>query len=202
MKTLLRSSALATMVTLALSAGISAPAHAQPAPGYESGAAGQAPWVYADQRAAFGVVTRVDSVRAPATASNPGAGALLGGAIGAVIGRQVGGGSNGRAAGTLVGAVVGAIAGHHIEKSQRGDEVQRVSVQLDNGRIVTFDEASGTDLRVGERVRIDNNRVVRVADARDRYDRRRGDRRYEGGRYDDRYNDQRERSADLQSPLV
>ena len=105
-------------------------------------------------------------------------------------------------AGLLVGAVVGAIAGHHIEKSQRGDEVQRVSVQLDNGRIVTFDEASGTDLRVGERVRIDNNRVVRVADARDRYDRRRGDRRYEGGRYDDRYNDRRERSADLQSPLV
>lgn len=196
MKTLLRS----TVLTLALCGGVAVPAFAQPMPHSVPGADDQTPWAQTLPRTPYGVVTRIEAVRVPASARNPGAGALLGGAIGAVIGRQVGGGSNGRAAGTLVGAVVGAIAGHHLEKS-RGADAVRVSVRLDDGRTVAFDEGEGTDLRVGERVRIEHNRVVRVVEGHGHY--RRGD-----GRHDDRndggYGDRLryDRSADLQSPLV
>jgi outer membrane lipoprotein SlyB len=128
----------------------------------EAGAATPAPWGSADARSSYGVVTRIDGGRVAPQDQNPGAGAVLGGAIGAVIGRQIGGSSDARSAATLVGAVVGAIAGHHLEKGRSKDRV-RATVMLDNGQQVTIEEGVDADLRIGERVRIENNRVYRVA---------------------------------------
>lgn len=147
----------------------------------EAGAATPAPWSSADARSSYGVVTRVESAgRIAPQDQNPGAGAVLGGAIGAVIGRQIGGSSDARSAATLVGAVVGAIAGHHLEKGRSKDRV-RATVMLDNGQQVTIEEGVDADLRIGERVRIENNRVYRVAQPQ---------------------SFPRGRGGDLQSPLV
>jgi outer membrane lipoprotein SlyB len=114
---------------------------------------------------AYGVVSAIEPGRKAEV--NGGAGALLGGAIGAVIGRQVAGRGDARTAGTFAGAVAGALIGHHIEKRQasRAGTPARISVQLDRGGVITLEDADIGDLRVGERVRIENNRLVRVARA-------------------------------------
>ena len=113
----------------------------------------------------YGVVTAVEQARSSGGEINGGAGALLGGVIGAVLGRQVGGRGDARTAGTFVGAVAGALIGHQVEKHRsRGESSPtRVSVQLDRGGVITLDGADAADLRVGERVRIENNRIYRVA---------------------------------------
>ena len=114
---------------------------------------------------AYGVVTAVEQARSSGGEINGGASALLGGVIGAVLGRQVGGRGDARTAGTFVGAVAGALIGHQVEKHRGRSEGSpaRVSVQLDRGGVITLDGADAADLRVGERVRIENNRVYRVA---------------------------------------
>ena len=114
---------------------------------------------------AYGVVTAVEQSRSSGGEINGGAGALLGGVIGAVLGRQVGGRGDARTAGTFAGAVAGALIGHQVEKHRsRGESSPtRVSVQLDRGGVITLDGADAADLRVGERVRIENNRIYRVA---------------------------------------
>ena len=58
--------------------------------------------------------------------------------------------------------------GHQIEKQQRGDGKARirVTVALDQGGVVTVDSPDDTtlqDLRPGDRVRVENNRVFRLA---------------------------------------
>ncbi len=113
----------------------------------------------------YGVVTAVEHARSSGGEINGGAGALIGGVIGAVLGRQVGGRGDARTAGTFAGAVAGALIGHQVEKHRgRGESSSaRVSVQLDRGGVITMDGADATDLRVGERVRIENNRIYRVA---------------------------------------
>jgi outer membrane lipoprotein SlyB len=117
------------------------------------------------QNVAFGVVTAIEPARSGGGEINGGAGALLGGVIGAVLGRQVSGRGEARTAGTFAGAVAGALIGHQVEKHRsRGESsTARVSVQLDRGGVVTLDGADIADLRVGERVRIENNRIVRLA---------------------------------------
>lgn len=107
----------------------------------------------------YGVVHSIDTVRAQTQTS--GGGALVGGVVGAVVGRQIGSGS-GRDAGTAVGAVAGAIIGNEIEKNNRGHrDVYRVTVRVDYGGLRSFDYAQLNDLRVGDRVRIENNQLYR-----------------------------------------
>lgn len=106
-----------------------------------------------------GRVQSIDLVRAESQTS--GGGALLGGVIGAVVGRQIGSGS-GRDAGTAVGAVGGAIIGNQIEKNQRGPQsFYRIAILTQSGQMRTFDYAQPGDLRVGDRVRIENNQLYR-----------------------------------------
>ncbi|MGH8858131.1 MAG: glycine zipper 2TM domain-containing protein, partial [Polaromonas sp.] len=89
--------------------------------------------------------------------------AVLGGVAGAVVGHQIGGG-RGRDAATVIGAVGGAVAGHAIEKGQSTTvrETYRVSVQLDNGVFRAYDVPSYGELRIGDRVRIENNLLYRI----------------------------------------
>jgi outer membrane lipoprotein SlyB len=112
------------------------------------------------QYGVVGAINQVDDRRPPGTGS--GAGALIGGVAGAVIGRQFGNSGDGRATGTILGAFGGAILGDHIEREQAGRMIVRVSVNLERGGSRSFDFSSVGDLRVGERVRIENNQLHRL----------------------------------------
>ena len=111
--------------------------------------------------AGLGVVSAIDRVSSQDQLT--GAGAVIGGITGALIGRQFGGSSDGRARGTLFGGVAGLLLGNEIERQRGGlRDMVRVSVQFDNGSVRRFDMGSAGDLRVGDRVRIEDNRVVRM----------------------------------------
>jgi outer membrane lipoprotein SlyB len=107
----------------------------------------------------YGVVQSIDTVRAESQTS--GAGAILGGVIGGVAGHQVDHGARKDLA-TGVGVVVGAIIGNEIEKNSKGArDIYRVTVRVDRGGMRSFDYARLDDLRIGDRVRIENNQLYR-----------------------------------------
>ena len=90
------------------------------------------------------------------------AGAILGAVIGGVIGSQVGGGT-GNAVATGAGVVGGAMIGNEIEKRNKGSqEVYRISVRYDNGRTAQFDYERIDNLRVGDRVKVEDGQVQRL----------------------------------------
>ena len=116
--------------------------------------------------------------------STEGGGALAGAVIGGVIGNQIGRddgrdhrrgrhgrgshheGSGNRAAATVIGAIGGALIGNAIERqSQRDDRGSRsvfhVLVRMENRREQWFELAQPGDLRVGDRVRIENGQLQR-----------------------------------------
>lgn len=110
---------------------------------------------------AFGTISAIDRVNPPGSAG--GSGALIGGAVGAIVGRELGEKAMGRTAATVVGAAAGAMIGNEIERQHGGGkrELVRVSVQLDDGGTRSFDLSSAGDLRVGDRVRVESNRIQR-----------------------------------------
>lgn len=112
----------------------------------------------------YGRVSNVEVLRTQQQASTSGIGAVLGGVAGAAVGSQIGGGS-GRTAATVLGAVGGAVAGNAVEKNrntQPVNETYRVSVQLDNGGTRAYDVPSYGELRIGDRVKIENNQLYRM----------------------------------------
>ena len=115
----------------------------------------------------YGRVSNVEVVQTQEQAkSTGGLGAVLGGVAGAVVGRQIGGGS-GRDIATVVGAVGGAVAGNAIEKNRNTanapvNQTYRVSVQMDNGTMRAYEVPSYGELRIGDRVRIQNNQLYRM----------------------------------------
>lgn len=105
----------------------------------------------------------IDSITVTRSAANTGVGtgAVVGGVVGGLLGSQVGSGS-GRTAATAAGAVAGAMAGHEIQKNRQGErDMYQISVRMDNGDYRTLVQDSITDLRVGNRVRVVDNRVYR-----------------------------------------
>lgn len=113
----------------------------------------------------FGRISNVEIVRMQQPSANSGLGAVIGGVAGAVVGNQIGSGG-GRAGATVIGAVGGAVAGNAIERSRTANanvgESYRISVQLDNGSMRSYDVPSYGDMRIGDRVRIDNGQLSRV----------------------------------------
>ena len=113
----------------------------------------------------YGRVANIEVLRNETQGTTPsGGGALLGGLIGAVVGNSFGGGS-GRAAATAIGAVGGAVLGNSVEARQnspRGYESYRVSVETERGGYRVFDVPNPGDLRIGDRVRIDNGQISRL----------------------------------------
>jgi outer membrane lipoprotein SlyB len=92
-----------------------------------------------------------------------GSGAILGGIIGAVIGRQIGETSAEKNVGTVIGAAAGAAIGHEIEKNARRETGGvRITVTLDDGSTRRFDFQEAGGLRVGDRVRIEGNNLLRI----------------------------------------
>ncbi len=115
----------------------------------------------------YGRVNNVEVLRTQEQAkSTGGLGAVLGGVAGAVVGRQIGGGS-GRDIATVAGAVGGAVAGNAIEKNRNAanapvNQTYRVSVQMDNGTMRAYDVPSYGELRIGDRVKVENNQLYRI----------------------------------------
>ena len=104
----------------------------------------------------FGNVSSIDTVAVAARTSGGGA------VLGAVIGNQVGSGT-GRAVATGAGAVGGGVIGNQIEKhNQNQSDIFRVGVRLDNGRIETFEYQRIDDLRLGDRVKVEDGQLHRV----------------------------------------
>jgi outer membrane lipoprotein SlyB len=92
-----------------------------------------------------------------------GGGAVVGGLVGALVGNQVGSGS-GRTAATVAGGVAGAAIGNHVEANRNannGREMYQINVRLDNGEYRSVMQDSVYDLRVGNRVRLVDDRVYR-----------------------------------------
>ena len=111
----------------------------------------------------YGRVNNIEVFQGQPQAQGPGIGAVLGGVAGAVVGRQIGGGT-GRDFATIAGAVGGAVAGNAIQNNNRNANVSqtyRVTVQLDNGGARAYDVPTTGELRVGDRVRIQNNQLFR-----------------------------------------
>jgi outer membrane lipoprotein SlyB len=119
----------------------------------------------------YGVVDAIDVIRGGG--DRIGAGTIVGGIVGGVLGHQVGSG-RGNDAATVAGGIGGAVVGHEIEKSNRAQDIYRIRVRMDNGGYQTVDQESANDLRVGDRARLENDRVYRYNenDRSYRYDNR------------------------------
>jgi len=114
--------------------------------------------------ATYGVIDAIEVTRESSSGiggSGIGAGAVIGGVVGGVLGHQVGEGT-GKDVATVAGVVGGAMAGHQIEKSNRQQQdAYRIQVRLDRGGYQSVTLQSIGDLRVGDRVRVENDRVSR-----------------------------------------
>lgn len=88
-----------------------------------------------------------------------GLGAIAGGVLGGLLGSQIGGG-NGKKAMAVVGAAGGAFAGHEVEKRVRGETQYQITVRFDDGSTRTYTETTATQLQSGDRVKLENGRLV------------------------------------------
>ena len=88
-------------------------------------------------------------------------GAVIGGIAGGVIGHQIGSG-RGNTAATIAGAIGGAVVGNEIEKKRAQATRYRITVRLDSGSSLIVDETRDLNLRVGDRVRVEDGRIYRV----------------------------------------
>ena len=88
-------------------------------------------------------------------------GTLIGGIAGGVIGHQIGSG-RGNTAATIAGAIGGAVVGNEIEK-KRGQETRyRITVRLDSGSSLIVEDTRDLNVRVGDRVQIEDGRIDRI----------------------------------------
>ena len=88
-----------------------------------------------------------------------GAGAVIGGVVGGVAGHQVGGG-RGKDVATVAGVLGGALLGNEIEKSKNKSLSYDIRVRMEDGTYRTLRYASQSGYRTGDRVRIENGRLV------------------------------------------
>ncbi|HEY1772623.1 MAG TPA: glycine zipper 2TM domain-containing protein [Gammaproteobacteria bacterium] len=108
----------------------------------------------------YGVIKSIN----PTTESSSGinAGTVIGGVLGGLAGHQVGGGS-GQTVATIGGAVGGAVIGTQVDRNS-SSQMYKIGVRLNDGQFVTVNQkGSVADLRLGERVTIDNNGQVHPA---------------------------------------
>ena len=112
----------------------------------------------------YGRVTNVALISNGTRASgSTGAGTVIGGVAGGLLGNTIGGGA-GRIAATILGAFAGAAVGNNIENHNYphyayAGPVYRVWIQTDSGVMRTYDVGANTNLRPGDRVRVDNGRI-------------------------------------------
>ena len=134
-------------------------------PGYSGYPAGNYPNTTQMQAVEYGRITNIEYVQGSGGGrTGETVGTVAGGVVGAALGNQVGGGS-GRAAATILGALGGAYAGNRIGRNSDGSTytgpAYRVTVQTDQGAWRTYEVSATGDLRVGDRVRVDNGVIHR-----------------------------------------
>ena len=88
-------------------------------------------------------------------------GTVIGGIAGGVIGHQIGSG-RGKTAATVAGTIGGAVIGNEIEKKQQATPRYRIAVRLDSGSSLIVEETRDLNLRVGDRVRIEDGHISRI----------------------------------------
>ena len=110
--------------------------------------------------AELGNVEAIEIYRAPDNKPVNG-GAVIGGIAGGVIGHQIGSG-RGNTAATIAGALGGALVGSEIEKKQEQSTRYRITVRLDSGSSLIFEDRRDLNLRLGDRVRVDDGRIHRI----------------------------------------
>lgn len=102
----------------------------------------------------FGVVQSIELVRQEN--AGIGIGTIAGAVVGGIVGNQVGAGQ-GKTAATVIGAAGGAYAGHEIEKrNQQQADAYKFTIRMRDGSYQTVIQTTNPDIRVGDRVRIDN----------------------------------------------
>lgn len=102
----------------------------------------------------YGVVQSIELVQQGS--SGIGAGAVMGGIVGGILGHQVGSGQ-GNTAATVLGAAGGAYAGHELEKrNQPQANAYKFNIRMQDGSYQSVTQTTIDDIRVGDRVRIDN----------------------------------------------
>ena len=111
----------------------------------------------AEGQADYGTVTAIEIYRA---SDNPpiNAGTVIGGIAGGVIGHQIGNGG-GKTAATVIGTIGGAVVGNQIEKNRAQASRYRITVKLDSGSSLIAEDTKDPNLRVGDRVRVEDNRI-------------------------------------------
>lgn len=112
----------------------------------------------------YGRVVNIEALQSQGRGQTSGAGAVIGAVVGGVLGNQIGGGG-GRVAATAIGAVGGAVVGNVVEgRTQSGQQQQgyRLTIQLDQGGSRSYDVNTPGDVRVGDRVRLNNGQISRM----------------------------------------
>lgn len=106
----------------------------------------------------YGVVQSIELVRQDVAGGSGGIGigTIAGAVVGGIVGNQIGSGGANTAA-TVVGAAGGAYVGHELEKrNQQQADAYRFTIRLNNGSYQTVTQSTNPDIRVGDRVQIDN----------------------------------------------
>lgn len=107
----------------------------------------------------YGVVQSIELVQQGT--SGIGAGTVVGGIVGGILGHQVGSGQ-GNTAATVLGAAGGAYAGHELEKrNQPQANAYKFNIRMQDGSYQSVTQTTIDDIRVGDRVRIDNGMARR-----------------------------------------
>jgi len=107
----------------------------------------------------YGIVESIHIVQGGGS-EGIGTGAVVGGVVGGLLGNQVGGG-RGKKAATVAGVIGGAMVGHQMERNTQARNAYQVGIRMDNGAYRTVTQESVTDLQVGARVRVENERAYR-----------------------------------------
>ncbi|WP_236904425.1 glycine zipper 2TM domain-containing protein [Collimonas fungivorans] len=122
-------------------------------PGYQQGGGYQQ-----NREDNYGVVDAIDVVNTPSQGIG---GAVVGGVLGGVVGHQVGHGT-GNTLATIAGVVGGAVAGNQLEaRNSPGSTSYNVRVRMNNNGYQTISVGNPGDLRVGDRVRVENGQISR-----------------------------------------
>lgn len=128
----------------------------QPGYGYDQAPAYRQSNPSRDSYSMYGSVQSIELVRQDRTGNSIGLGTIAGAVVGGIVGNQVGSGK-GNTAATVIGAAGGAYVGHELEnRNQQQADAYRVTVRMEDGSNQTLMQNTSEDIRVGDRVRIQN----------------------------------------------